>query len=329
MEEKRGDFENGPIAQRKITDCCCCLIFLVAIVGFIAASAYGWMNGDPSRLLIGWDSDGNGCGYSEATLDYPYLYWPSNPAGELKDAIEALDIDKALDLLKNGVCVKECPSADKTSVVDCKPTTALLADSTFPTSIDVDGGFPGKASCIQRVDASALETFDIDIGTYIGDSDMSQAAIDAWSGPFRYDTKKMYGFCVPDLDAESAASGLSDSAIKTFKKLFEDSILDDKLTSYLADIANSWQVIAVSSVTAILLGYIYLLLIRYLGALIIYFSIVLLQLALIGGGVYMYFESDTYDETSDYRDWLKYAAYGIWGVAGLFLCCVCCCWRSI
>jgi len=43
----------------------------------------------------------------------------------------------------------------------------------------------------------------------------------------------------------------------------------------------------------------------------------------------MYLESDTYEVESDYRDWLKYAAYGIWGVAGLFLCCICCCWKSI
>ena len=163
----------------------------------------------------------------------------------------------------------------------------MLDDPKFPTSIDVDGGFPGNASCIQRVDAADLSTFGIDIGTYIGDSSLSQDAIDAWSGPFRYDTKKMYGFCVPDWSASDGASALSDSTIKTFKKLFQDTVLDDKLTSYLADIANSWQVIVVSSVTAILLGYIYLLLIRYLGALIIYFSIVLLQLALIGGGVYM------------------------------------------
>ena len=87
--------------------------------------------------------------------------------------------------------------------------------------------------------------------------------------------------------------------------------------------------ILIASLTSILLGYIYLLLIRCMGALIIWLSIILLQLSLIGGGVYMYFESDTYDENSDYRDWLKYAAYAIWGVAALFLCCICCCWNSI
>ena len=134
----------------------------------------------------------------------------------------------------------------------------------------------------------------------------------------------MYGFCVPDLDTENV-SALSEETIKTFKKLFNDTVLGDKLTSYLADISYSWVVILVCSFTAILLGYIYLILIRYLGALIIWLSIALLQLSLIGGGVYMYFESNSYEETSDYRDYLKYAAYATWGVAGLFLCCICCC----
>ena len=171
-----------------------------------------------------------------------------------------------------------------------------------------------------------LSQFSIDVEVYTG------FAEDHWPAgttfPFRYDTQELYGFCVPDFDAGSL-SAISENTYKTFKKLFNDTVMSDKVTSYLADIANSWQVILIASITSILLGYIYLLLIRCMGALIIWLSIILLELSLIGGGVYMYFESDTYDEESDYRDWLKYAAYAIWGVAGLFLCCICCCWNSI
>ena len=105
--------------------------------------------------------------------------------------------------------------------------------------------------------------------------------------------------------------------------------MSDKVTSYVYDIYNSWKVLAVCSATAIVLGYIYLLLIRCLGALIIWFSIILLQICLIGGGVYCYMQAGTYEEESDYRDWLKYAAYGIWGVAALYLICICCCWNAI
>jgi len=91
----------------------CCLIFIAAIVGFCGASAYGWMNGDPNKLLIGWDSDQNGCGFSDATIDYPFLYWPEPPNGEvISEAIKNFDIDAALGLLKYGTCVKKCPTAD-------------------------------------------------------------------------------------------------------------------------------------------------------------------------------------------------------------------------
>jgi hypothetical protein len=123
LEENRSKFENGPISTRSVTDKCCCLIFLVAIVGFVGASYYGWSNGDPRQLLIGWDSNQNGCGFSDATIDYPFLYWPEPPSSKLKQAVEDLDIDAALELLNNGVCVKTCPTADQALPVECKVTT--------------------------------------------------------------------------------------------------------------------------------------------------------------------------------------------------------------
>jgi len=64
--------------------------------------------------------------------------------------------------------------------------------------------------------------------------------------------------------------------------------MNDKMTSYIADIANAWKVILACSGTAIILGYTYLLLIRCIGALIVWLSIVLIQLSLIGGGYYVY-----------------------------------------
>ena len=65
-------------------------------MGFVAATIYGVSNGDPRKLLIGWDSDGNGCGYSEATKDYPALYWSEPPGSELVEAVKSFDYDKVL-----------------------------------------------------------------------------------------------------------------------------------------------------------------------------------------------------------------------------------------
>lgn len=95
--------------------------------------------------------------------------------------------------------------------------------------------------------------------------------------PYRYDTKNLYGFCVPTLDKASGnVSALSDKAINTFKRLFDDSVMSDKLTSYVADIAYSWKVILAGSLTAIILGYLYLLIIRCVGGVIIWLSIFLI-----------------------------------------------------
>ena len=42
LDENKSSFKNGPIANRSYTDWPCCFLFLAAIVGFCAASAYGW-----------------------------------------------------------------------------------------------------------------------------------------------------------------------------------------------------------------------------------------------------------------------------------------------
>mmetsp|Transcript_44574 Transcript_44574/g.59146 ORF Transcript_44574/g.59146 Transcript_44574/m.59146 type:complete len:477 (+) Transcript_44574:615-2045(+) len=145
---------------------------------------------------------------------------------------------------------------------------------------------------------------------------------------FRYNTKKLYGFCLPQLDTSSVGA-FSEKTIETFKKLFQDTIMSDKITAYIADIAFSWKVIAICSATAIVLGYLYLFVIRCIGGLVVWLSIILIQLSLIGSGVYVYMQHESYEEGDDYRDYVKYASYVIFGVAGLFLICICCCWNAI
>ena len=94
--------------------------------------------------------------------------------------------------------------------------------------------------------------------------------------------------------------------------------MNDKVTAYIADIAYTWKLIALSTVTAIVFGYLYLLIIRCCGAVIVWLSIILLQVSIIAAGVYTYLQHENYEEGDDYRDWVKYASYVIFGIAGLF-----------
>jgi len=77
--EHAKDLENGPIRNRWVTDVFCAIIFCVACIAFVVAVVYGFVGGQPRNMLIGWDADGNGCGYSPLTKDYPFIYWPQAP----------------------------------------------------------------------------------------------------------------------------------------------------------------------------------------------------------------------------------------------------------
>ena len=46
-------------------------------------------------------------------------------------AVEEFDISSALALLKHGTCVKECPSADKETAVECHVTTEMKLDNGY------------------------------------------------------------------------------------------------------------------------------------------------------------------------------------------------------
>ena len=239
------------------------------------------------------------------------------------DAVKTFDYEKVLKLLNTGVCVKECPSE---GVIECKPTTRMTSSALQGNNFD---------GCVYKLDANYFSAFMSDQATkeayinkyYPGGYTAYEAANNPYV-PFAYESSKLYGFCVPDLNTD-AIGALGKETLETFKKLFEETIMNDKMTSYISDIAFSWKVLAICSGTSLVLGYLYLLFIRLCGCVIVWLSIVLIQVSLIGSAVYVYMESENYAEDHDYHNWLKYASYVLAGIAGLFLCCICCCWNAI
>ena len=51
--------ENGPIGERGCTDCICCLIFVVFVIGMFYISIYAFSMGKPSQLARTYDWQGN------------------------------------------------------------------------------------------------------------------------------------------------------------------------------------------------------------------------------------------------------------------------------
>jgi hypothetical protein len=73
------------VMRRSLTDCWFIPFWISGVVAMFCCAIYGWAKGDPSQMFIGWDSDKNGCGYSDVTKQYGYLYWPQLPGPDLLD----------------------------------------------------------------------------------------------------------------------------------------------------------------------------------------------------------------------------------------------------
>ena len=84
------------------------------------ATVYGYINGNPGKLIAPIDANEKICGYSEGYEDYPVLY-----IDDIADAVE-----NPLFIFEYGVCVKECPS-EPSDPIECK-TTTTVKDCTPP-----------------------------------------------------------------------------------------------------------------------------------------------------------------------------------------------------
>lgn len=96
------EIRDGPLKNRKCTDCFMCLVFAIFLICMFAVGIAGFSQGDPNILMYPHDSSGNQCGRpNRATHNYKYLYYPS--------------ADYNTDYK---VCVKECPESSN-SISNC------------------------------------------------------------------------------------------------------------------------------------------------------------------------------------------------------------------
>ncbi|XP_078285763.1 choline transporter-like protein 2 isoform X3 [Rhinoraja longicauda] len=95
---------KGPIANRSCTDIICCLLFIVALVGYFIVGLVAWTHGDPRKVIYATDSRGEFCGQiGTSNEDKPFLFY-----------FNILKCASPLLLLKlqcptTQICVKKCP----------------------------------------------------------------------------------------------------------------------------------------------------------------------------------------------------------------------------
>ncbi|XP_075888743.1 choline transporter-like protein 2 isoform X2 [Nelusetta ayraudi] len=67
---------KGPIQNRSCTDIVCCILFILAVLGYIAVGILAWTQGDPRKVIYPTDSRGQFCGQAGTPLENkPLLFY--------------------------------------------------------------------------------------------------------------------------------------------------------------------------------------------------------------------------------------------------------------
>ncbi|XP_068176829.1 choline transporter-like protein 2 isoform X2 [Antennarius striatus] len=67
---------KGPIHNRGCTDILCCILFIIALLGYFAVGILAWSQGDPRKVIYPTDSRGQFCGQAGTPLEKkPLLFY--------------------------------------------------------------------------------------------------------------------------------------------------------------------------------------------------------------------------------------------------------------
>lgn len=135
----------------------------------------------------------------------------------------------------------------------------------------------------------------------------------------------MNHFCLPNATDYANADTLNQ-----IKNALMNNTVGDTVGEWVFSIAKAWPVICVSIPVAVIIGYLYLFIIRAIGGFIIWLSFAVIVLSLAAVGLYAWFYLQfEYPEGDPFRSYMQYVAYVFWGLSGLVLCSLCCCYSAV
>ncbi|XP_061888984.1 choline transporter-like protein 2 [Entelurus aequoreus] len=95
---------KGPIHQRGCTDVLCCVLFIVALIGYMVVGIIAWSHGDPKQVIYPTDSNGHFCGQAGTPMEKKPLLFYFNI---LKCASPLVLLEFQCPTTQ--VCVESCP----------------------------------------------------------------------------------------------------------------------------------------------------------------------------------------------------------------------------
>ena len=285
--------KNGPIPDelRRYHDICCTIFFILFVGGCIAVAILGFYNGNPSKLLYGYDEDGKACGHDDGYEMYPYLYFYSsiNNSNNSKETII------------NAFCVKECPDLIydideykyKNITLKCKPTELnknceISHKNYYPSKIILNRYcFPEMPNEIDfdPYNQERIEIYDA----------KSQNKIEKVinKDQFYTDENNNKYVMVNAINGNGMASDASSNLI--ISSYFNV----ERLARWITDLYLTRWIIFASVLWSFVLSIFFLLLLKFFGGLIIFIFFVIIVVGLIVLAAYFKINSVNYIEQGD------------------------------
>ncbi|XP_058863932.1 choline transporter-like protein 2 isoform X1 [Acipenser ruthenus] len=263
---------KGPIHNRGCTDIVCCILFIVAIIGYFIVGIVAWSHGDPRKVIYPTDSRGQFCGQAGTELEKtPFLFY-----------FNIMKCASPLVLLEfqcptTQICVEKCPDKFMTllkayanpSDMDyykkfCKPEFAGMTKLSAPEVLR-DGYCPAMLIPSRPFTRRCFPALRAKKGVITVDN---HTTFDDGMGERRN---------VTDLLEGAKKANVVLEARQVAMKIFEDYTV-------------SWHWILLGLVIAMVISLIFVVLLRFLAGIMVWVMIVLVLLVLGYGIFHCYME---------------------------------------
>ena len=267
-EWKEENLTDGAILEdRSCTDCCCIPIFTIFLALWFVVLGIAISYGDPNRILLPSNFEDRLCGDTDL-VDYPNLFIP------LPNRIEY------------GICVKSCPSIGSyvcNNVVETEiGGTAKFANTHYDhTEAEFSVGKSALSACASGSCTAAQQS---DANRFAG---LLKKLGDFKCFYVFYKTGPTLNRCLPfDFDTSNKTFlELANESSSTLSTLADTLGFGSFFARGFAEVKQCWISIAICCATAAVLSIIWIMLLRWILAPIVYTVILLIFLLFIVIGV--------------------------------------------
>uniref|UniRef100_A0A4W6ECH7 Choline transporter-like protein n=1 Tax=Lates calcarifer TaxID=8187 RepID=A0A4W6ECH7_LATCA len=243
-------FKLCSLHSRSCTDIVCCILFIIAILGYIAVGILAWSQGDPRKVIYPTDSRGQFCGQAGTPLENKRLLFYFNI---MKCASPMVLLEFQCPTTQ--MCVEKCPEKFMTLPSGMLHSTQILALGLCPAMLT-----PSKPFTRRCFPALGLKGGMITVG--------NNSKFDDGMGNMR--------------DAKDLVDGVKNATVviearQVVMKIFED-------------YTQSWYWILLGLVIAMLTSLLFIILLRFLAGIMVWIMIALVIIVIGYGIFHCYME---------------------------------------